>query len=525
MPIVHTTVVVVSHRGPPEITTSDVEVDIFTSGHRRILYVDCTPLDPHDVANPQHQPNDDWMKKEPGAMSADELAFFQQVKENRLEIKQEGEEMNLMDVDEKVKPEDISRITKRFRIIGDSQEPSGSNAEGLGRATPADDSPDGILLNYLRQIVHLDLQRPLTDRIDTVRIKRPERDHWLALNGLQPKHLTLIDCSDTVGNLSSLDLLEHRWTGLESLRLEDISELLWDPEDWATSVNTVSAITLSYCTSLRLLPPGGFPNLTKLRIIENDALAMFAVAGDKLSGFSKRLEVLYLQSTNGVRVNFDDNNTHTLRFRDRLRKCKQLKDLTLILARGDQDIGLIPLLPASLENFQFHCSCSLGMLDDLEDWIKKPADRKWLPNLKSLTFRADAKTFDHRVPAQAGNQGLVAILDVPVPHGNYAAGDVSLDEVDKDALKVLGAGDIEEDDDDDADYEEDEAIETDSEGEDDDDESDDVSVKMEDDEEDEVIGQTAVDSHNPILLPHISSLIGTVLKRMKERNPELQISG
>ncbi|PPQ79370.1 hypothetical protein CVT25_002641 [Psilocybe cyanescens] len=515
--LVNATIITVSKRGPPEVLTRDIEVDDFTYGGRRILSIDCSAVPVHH---------------EPGSLHSHAFDTGSIKKEPTDEDKTTPQEEEVdMDVDGKF---DVSKITKKFKKIG---EPGLSGVhgpdnddhdEGLGNAYPAPDSPDGLLIVYIRQIVLDDLQRPSHDRIDSVHIKSPERRHWLALSGLSPKHLTLSTCDEEKGELASLDRLEQPWTELESLRLEDIYETLWDSEDWASSVCTASAITIAYCKSVRLVPATKFPNLTKLRIIENDALSTFVLAGEKVTGFSKRLEILHLQSTNGRDVK---GKSALKRFWDRLRKCTHLRELTLILVRAGQDTGLTPYLPSSVENLMFHCSCSVPMLDDLENWCQKPADRNWLPKLKSFTFRADANTFDIR--RVQGREITSRILDVPVPpkeeEGDISVdmNDISIDVVDiePDARKVLSMEDFEDDDDDDEDYE-DGSFDADalSEEEEEDDNEDEPEIKMEDDVDDD-LEFAAQDDHNPILLPHITSLIGTVLHRMKQRNPELEIRG
>ncbi|KAH9486197.1 hypothetical protein JR316_0000261 [Psilocybe cubensis] len=504
--LVNATVISVSKQGPPQLQTRDVEVDAFTSGGRRILSIDCSAVR-IDIA-PQPATTIDA---------------------NTTPLKEEEVDLNLMDVDRKF---DVSKVTKKFKQIG---EPGGSHGpdddDGFAYAYPSPNSPDGLLLAYIRQIVHEDLQRPSSDRIDTVHIKSPERHHWLALSGLSPKHLTLSTCDEDKGELASLDRLEQPWTELESLRLEDIHETLWDPEDWATAVSTVSSVTLAHCKSTRLVPTTKFPNLTKLRIIENDALATFVLAAEKVTGFSKRLEVLHLQSTDGRDVK---GQSARKRFLERLRKCTRLRELTLVLARADQDIGLVHHIPSSVENFNFHCSCSVTMLEDLDDWLKKARDSKWLPNLKSFTFRADAHSFDTR--RTEGSEIGSRILDVPVPpkleedEGNLSTdvADTSVDSIDiaeVNARKVLSAEDLEDDDEDDEDYMDNSFDPDELSEEEDDDDDDDPEIKMEDDDDDEDLEFAAADDHNPILLPHISSLIATVLHRLKERNPQLEIVG
>lgn len=517
--IANATIITVSQQAPPQTLAGDVEVDEFTSGGRRILSIDCTPTNQFyaSLAQQAALSEIDNVKKEsePEPDDDDDDAT--------------KDDLNLMDVDSKA---DVSKITKKFKKIGEGGGGGdGDDDEGLGYLPPADDSPDGLLVAYIKRIVHEDLQRPSSERIDTVHIKSPERHHWLALNGLSPKHLTLSTCNVDRGELASLDRLEQRWTELETLRLEDISDTLWDPEDWATTVSSVHSITIAYCKSVRLVPTSKFPHLTKLRIVENDALAMFVLAGEKVTGFSKRLEVLHLQSTNGR----DAKSKPALRrFWDRLRKCTHVRDLTLILARANLDTELSQYIPSSVENLKFHCSCSLTMLEDLQDeWLKKPADRKWLPKLQSFTFRADARTFDHR--RNQRDENVSRILDVPVPpkeeEGDTSLdlGDISTDSIDIDpeVRKVMGPEDIDDDDDDDADYEEPSFEEEDDKEDDSEEEDEDeTEVKMEeDDDDDDNLEIAAPDEHNPILLPHIASIIGTVLHRLKERNPELTIIG
>ncbi|KDR85824.1 hypothetical protein GALMADRAFT_234918 [Galerina marginata CBS 339.88] len=534
--VINATIITVSLRGPPEITTADTQVDAFTSGGRRILSIDCTPPDNDNIpvgssvpAPPAGSYNtDDWMKKDPQLMTADDLAFFQQVRDSNAMKSEDDGGMNLMDVDQKPNPDEpVSRITRRFRNIGSSSSADPGGDDGLGgHASPAPDSPEGIFIAYLRQIVHHDLQLPPSDRIDTVRIKAPERHHWLALNGLSPKHLTITLLTETTGDFASLDRLEQRWTTLETLRLEDVSDTLWDTEDWPSTVSSVSAVTLAYCASVRLVPEGGFPNLTKLRIIENDALAMFVHAGEKVAGFSKRLEVLYLQSTNGRDAK---SKGDLFRFHDRLRKCTHLNDLTLVLARADQDTGLASFVPASVENFAFHCSCSLALLNDLEDWFGKPRDKKWFGKARSVTFKCDAQVFDQR--AVRLEEGGRHIQDVPVPPVDVKLEEGAeeeaeeVDAADLAAREVLRGEDIEEDDDDDDEY----ADDGDDADDDSDEDEDEDMIKEEEDEdgdedEDEALDFGGRDEHNDVLLPHITSTIWGILNKLKERNPELQVT-
>ncbi|KAF8893670.1 hypothetical protein CPB84DRAFT_1783074 [Gymnopilus junonius] len=173
------------------------------------------------------------------------------------------------------------------------------------------------------------------------------------------------------------------------------------------------------------------------------------------------------------------------------------------------------------------------MLDDLEDWLKKPADKKWLPNLKSFTFKGDARTFD-QFALRSEARRTAEIRDVSLPpvavkHEGGEAGEGSadvdegdsMDTADLNARKVLVGDDFEEDEDDD-DYEDNDADDDDdAEGEEDDEDED--MIKEEEDDDDAQLNFGAEDDHNPILLPHITSLIASVMHKMKSRNLELQI--
>ena len=151
---------------------------------------------------------------------------------------------------------------------------------------------------------------------------------------------------------------------------------------------------------------------------------MFIYAVDNLPNVSEHLEKVLIYTDPRLDMSYafwlDD-------FRERLGRCKGLKDLTLVIAddyearaakhadlvarfpsppgepKGEDgsdpfDVGLSRSLPNGIERLEFHCSNSEPMLADLDLWIEAAKDPKWLPCLKYIHISTyDAETDEFRL--------------------------------------------------------------------------------------------------------------------------------
>ncbi|KAJ3503734.1 hypothetical protein NLJ89_g8301 [Agrocybe chaxingu] len=244
--------------------------------------------------------------------------------------------------------------------------------------------------SHLQHITQEDTTKDPSERIDTVRFSAPREEQWPAVDGLSPIHLEVQANVDESIDLSPLDKFKHPWTALRTFRMGSVCSF----EEWPTLITSqVESIDLDYSHAIHWTSSGGFPNLKRLKIEENNAIDMFLFAMKETPGLLGRLEVLHLQSTIGC----DLQNDFTPRnLQMKLRRCHVLKDLGIALAQEDSDLGLARYLPRSLERLELRCTMSRVMLEDLDEWVAHANNPKWLPSLKYFVLKYNANIIEGR---------------------------------------------------------------------------------------------------------------------------------
>ncbi|KAF9528101.1 hypothetical protein CPB83DRAFT_356376 [Crepidotus variabilis] len=308
-----------------------------------------------------------------------------------------------------------------------------------------------MIIRRLRKIVAEDQKLPAEKRIDAVEIgPDPWPEHLLALDGLSPKHFAVYAGFEEEGDVGAIDQLKKPWSELKSLELNNIGGWLQSGDEesdelsgipYPKFISQIESLTLNYCYGFLFTAKHPPVNVKRLKVIGDDATNTFCAAVENFSGLSSNLETLYLTSNT-----YQEYDT-VLELRQSLVKCTKLRDLTLNLggeyvvedrkavlaeykaakqakeerkASGneanededpesddeddaldhheDNDTGLCPFIPNSLETLSFHCSLSNTMIQDLDLWIEHSADADWLPNLKRITIRPDGPHLDLQTP-------------------------------------------------------------------------------------------------------------------------------
>ena len=267
----------------------------------------------------------------------------------------------------------------------------------------------------IKDLVKQDIQKPHSERIDSVvweveSASEPTPEMWQALDGLSPKHLRIVAGYAEEFTFEGLKTLRRPWTELETLALcnNTRSSVIDEAPDY---FSRISALTLEYCCSQNLVPPGA-TRLKELRIIENNACDMFAYAVDNplnpdLAG---QLEVLDIQTTNGCDMS---HGYEPQDFRDRLQKCTRLRELHYAACISDNlDVNLAAHIPSSVETVGLRFTRSLPFLRSFEDWLSHASDSSWLPHLKRFKMAIDPESAVEDLESEDG------LVDVPE---NYSA--------------------------------------------------------------------------------------------------------
>ncbi|CAA7265005.1 unnamed protein product [Cyclocybe aegerita] len=252
------------------------------------------------------------------------------------------------------------------------------------------DEDQATATSHLRHVTQEDMMKSPSERIDTLCFSAPRDAQWPAVDGLSPTHLEVQANVDESIDLSPLDKFKNPWTALRSLRMGGVCSF----SEWpAVIAGQVESIDLTYSHAIHWTSSGGFPNLKRLKMEENNAIDMFLFAMKEIPGLLARLEVLHLQSTNGCDLQYDFTPRN---LQMKLRRCHVLKDLCIALAQEDSDLGLARYLPRSLERLEFHCTMSRAMSEDLDEWVAHANNPKWLPSLKHFVLKYDANIIGGR---------------------------------------------------------------------------------------------------------------------------------
>jgi len=296
------------------------------------------------------------------------------------------------------------------------------------------DSPEelernSLLIYRIRKIASEDAAKEPEDRIDCIEIKpEPWPEHLRALDGLKPKHLRVEAGIQESVDVFELDKINTKFE-LESLSISSVAFDLYRPVPIPTSITNpssepsptvptirkpqyehrfpeffthVKSLTLHYCCGIRFDGINLPAHLRQLKIIGNNAMDMFISAVDNLPNVGEHLENVFIYTN----PNLDMSLAFWLPdFRERLGRCKGLKELTLIIADDYEartanykapvepggvnlsdpfDVGLSGSLPNNIERLEFHCSNSEPMVADLDLWIEAAKDPEWLPRLKYI---------------------------------------------------------------------------------------------------------------------------------------------
>ncbi|CAA7264994.1 unnamed protein product [Cyclocybe aegerita] len=151
-------------------------------------------------------------------------------------------------------------------------------------------------LKYNQHITQEDTTKDPSERIDTVCFSAPREEQWPAVDGLSPIHLEVQANVDESIDLSPLDKFKHLWTALRTFRMGSVCSF----EEWPALITAqAESIDLGCSHAIHWTSSGGFQNLKRLEIEENNAIDMFLFAMKEIPGLLGRLEVLHLQSTIG----------------------------------------------------------------------------------------------------------------------------------------------------------------------------------------------------------------------------------
>ena len=265
------------------------------------------------------------------------------------------------------------------------------------------------ILPHLRRIVEEDALRVHDDRIAILDIgPEPDLMHWEALDGLKPTHITVSSGWDETISYQELDKFPSLWSRVQSMEISGVGgEGLLEDND-PPFYARLAALTLSYCVGFRFTSSRKPSSVTRLKIVQNDALSTFIAFCENVPGARDRLEYLYIASTNGCEYLPDG----VADVQDRLKRCGNLRHLTLILggsaAAGlggtyasipDHELGFATTFPPSLVSLSFHCSAREKMLIDLDDWERCAGETSWLPKLRSLVIKPDGPELDRLRPS------------------------------------------------------------------------------------------------------------------------------
>ncbi|KAF8962399.1 hypothetical protein BDZ97DRAFT_2076398 [Flammula alnicola] len=244
------------------------------------------------------------------------------------------------------------------------------------------------IIENIKEIVAEDIRAVPSERIDSVvfgptRLFQPRKEICQALVGLLPNHLTIYAGWEETANVRDFDVLQHQWTDLQSLYLQDIC----DDVELPALFSQISSLTLNCCCGLEFIPPGGATRLKHLRIRENDAFRMFRMAFDGNPDLATSLEVLDVESMNG------HDRLSASELEDSLKRCMKLRELRLAVGyHNGLDATLASCIPSSVEKLDLKFSRSLPFLQSFDDRIDRAKDSSWLPLLASFQMSIDAKS-------------------------------------------------------------------------------------------------------------------------------------
>jgi hypothetical protein len=372
---------------PPVFTTTQPNIDPFISSHKNVLSIELYENEKHLRKLPQY----------PNRVAREDLTS--------------------------------NSVCLELEVLNASQGPI--HIGNLGRpfrGSPEDLERNTLLIHRIRKLVSEDAARQPEDRIDCVEIgPDPWPEHLRALDGLSPKHLRV-----DAGIMEEIDVIEldnlSTKFKLESLCISSVVN------DWLNTnpssetpegptpgeqrfihrfpefLTHVKSLTLNWCHNIFFEGTNLPTHLRQLKIIGNNAMDMFIFAVDHIPNASEQLENVFIYTD----PQYDMSQAFWLNdFRERLGRCKGLKELTLIVAdhyearatrygdlvarypgepEGEDasdpfDVALSRSLPNSIERLEFHCSNSEPMLADLDLWIEAAKDPAWLPCLKSIHIR------------------------------------------------------------------------------------------------------------------------------------------
>ena len=374
---------------PPTFTTSETIIDPFISSRKNVLSIDL-------FENQTHFPR-----------------YSKQLEEPREDLTSDSVRVEL---------EAFKASQGPVHILDLGWRPFRATAEILERNV--------LLIHRIRNIVSEDAAKQPEDRIDCIEIgPEPWPEHLRALDGLSPKHLR-VDAGFTEEiDVFELDKLNTKFK-LDSLYFTNVSENWSEPiptshtnlssesfmdpklqynDRFPEFFSHVRSLSLEYCYSISFEGTNLPTHLRQLRIIGNNAMDMFISAVDNIPNANEQLEkvLIYTDPCFDMSLAF-----RTADFRERLGRCKGLKELTLVVADDDDpetratrwkssdldhfDVGLSKSLPNSIERLEFHCSNSESMLADLDLWLEAAKDPEWLPRLKYIhicTYEAGKDKF------------------------------------------------------------------------------------------------------------------------------------
>ena len=275
------------------------------------------------------------------------------------------------------------------------------------RDSPEDLERNTLLIHRIRKLVSEDAARQPEDRIDCVEIgPEPWPEHLRALDGLSPKHLRVYAGFMEQIDVVELDKLNTKFK-LESLCISGVGIDWSNRKRFPEFFTHVKSLILNVCCSITFKGTNLPAHLRQLKIVGNNAMDMFIHAVDNMPNVSEQLEKVFIYTDPQLDMSqafwLDD-------FRERLGRCKGLRELTLVVADDYEaraardssdpfDVALSRSLPKNIEGLEFHCSNSEPMLADLDLWIEPAKDPEWLPRLKYIhicTYKAEMDEFRYR---------------------------------------------------------------------------------------------------------------------------------
>lgn len=188
---------------------------------------------------------------------------------------------------------------------------------------------------------------------------------------------------------------EHMTVNEGTPEARDI-ELVWLPNLVADEMNRRYAGTRAAQLPTRqgsqsppCLPKEVSSNMTKLEIIENDAMDTFNRMTMALPHVVGKLTTLNIRSTHGLDLNLTGEETFT----SILPQLSELRTLVLSVGEVFENEVTLPnlhtLMPPGITTLRFRGPASLVRSDKWDNWVASFASPQFLPNLKRLSFVLD----------------------------------------------------------------------------------------------------------------------------------------